>query len=526
MTVLLAPEKVSAAMGLAELTVEQQQAWLAGLDDQILVEVARKEWWYVARPEQMLPPGGDWAIWLILAGRGWGKTRAGGETLVDWILASPYDIDGFPTEWLIVAETLQDGRKINARGPSGIINALRRRLIPYNYAAWPTPTITLGTGQIIHIQGADGDVGRGLNLAGAWLDELCKWPYPTESWTEGLAPALRARTPGNAKPRVVVTTTPKPIRLLVDWTTRRDGSVHLTRGSTFDNAINLSSSAVEEFKRLYGNSRIGRQELYAELLTDIEGALFSSRWLDDARVKVAPELSFTVVSIDPAVSATETSDETGLVAVGRGLDGEDYVLADRSAKVVGFDAALRAWQLFIDIEADQMIYEDNQGMDWVRDVLVDAWKRLQEQGKVGGGDAPVRAVRAMRGKRLRAEPVAARYEQGRVHHVGRLPILETQMTEWEPESGSSPDRLDALVHGITALRGRERKAAVVVNPATLRTGAAPAPELGPNAPAGAAAPAPLLSPAELAAQLAGELAAVVRPPRPPRRSMSSVRIPR
>lgn len=461
----------SIADRVSTLSLDERAAWIDQLDEDLLIEVARRDWWYIARPEQLAPDDPEWAIWLVLAGRGWGKTRGGSEWLVQQMLDHPYDIDGHPTEWLVVAETLQDCRRINAQGPSGMVNVLRRRHIAHEYVRWPTPEIRLAQGQIVHMRGADPDVGRGLNLAGAWLDELAKWDHPLEAWTEGIAPSLRTRTPGAHKPRVIVTTTPKPIKLLFDWTSRTDGSVHLVRGSTFDNAANLSSSAIEEFKRLYGNSRIGRQELFAELLSDVEGALWSSRWLEENRYAVRdakgrlvlPACSKIVVSIDPAVSVSEHSDETGIVGVGLGTDGEEYVLADRSAKVVGFDAARRAWQLWLDLEADLMVYEDNQGQDWVRDILIDAWAKMRTEGKVSG-DAPLKSVRAMRGKRLRAEPVAARYEQGRVHHVGRFIKLEAQMTEWEPESGTSPDRLDALVHGLTALRGPETTHARVVNP--------------------------------------------------------------
>lgn len=412
----------------------------------------------VAHPSRLYLAGEQFAVTH--------NTRAGAETIVDWAVQNPVDVDGHPTEWLVVAETLADGRKQCLEGPSGIINVLRRRGIGFEYVKAPSPVVTLERGQKVHVKGADADVGRGYNLAGAWLDEMAKWLYPKQAWTEGLGPALRTRTPTGHKPRAIVTTTPKPIRLLVEWVARDDGSVHLTRGSTFDNAANLSPEALEEFRRQYGSSRIGRQELYAELLTDIEGALWHSRWIEDGRrtPEQLPETTQRIVAVDPAVSATETSDETGLIAVGRGVDGHDYVLADRSARVVGFQAAKRAWQLWLDLECDLMVYEDNQGQDWVRDILVDAWKKLVADGKVGG-DPPLKAIRAMRGKRLRAEPVAARYEQGRVHHVGSLVDLEQQMLEWEPESGKSPDRLDALVHGITALRGPDSGHAKVVNPA-------------------------------------------------------------
>jgi hypothetical protein len=270
-TLATRPDNRSIAEQIAELPAAEAEAWLDSLPEQLLLEVARREWWYVARPDQMEPAGDDWAIWLILAGRGWGKTRSGGEWLIDKVIENPVDVDGHPTEWAAVAETLQDGRTVLCEGPSGLRNVLHRRGVRHRYVRWPNPVITLHTGQVIHILGADDeDVGRGLNLAGAWLDEIAKWKKPTGAWLEGIGPALRTKTPRNSKPRVVVTTTPKPIPLLFDWTKRTDGSVVVTRGSTFDNAANLSEAAIAEFVRLYGNSRIGRQELYAELLEDVE----------------------------------------------------------------------------------------------------------------------------------------------------------------------------------------------------------------------------------------------------------------
>lgn len=500
----------SVADAIAALDDDAIRAWIDSLPDEVVAEVARREWWFVSRPDQR-QPAGDWAIWLILAGRGWGKTRTGAEWLTDRVVENPVDVDGHPTEWAAVAEHIQDARKILIDGPSGLRNVLNRRGIRYEYTRWPAPLITLHTGQVIHILGAhDKDTGRGLNLAGAWLDEIAKWPYPTESWTEGLAPALRTKTPGNAKPRVVVTTTPKPIPLLFDWHKRDDGSVHITRGSTFDNAANLSASAIAEFVRLYGNSRIGRQELYAELLEDVEGALWHLRWIEagrlnpkrlyripdpaehgtPARVKLAEwikDLVKIVVAVDPAVTVTETSDETGLLCVGRGRDGHEYVLDDRSKKVAGREAAREAWLLWRHWSADELVYESNQGANWVRDVLVDQWNLLQaenppcacgeDHGPWPAGDAPVIGVNARRGKKLRAEPIAARYENipPRVHHLGVFPALESQMTEWLPDSGDSPDRLDALVHGLTRLRGTEAAHGTVTSPA------APAEPQGPPA---------------------------------------------
>lgn len=453
---------------VASLSDEEIAAWVGALKPGVLAEVQRREWWFVRRPDQKAPAG-DWLIWLILTGRGWGKTRTGAEWLVEQMLANPVDVSDNPTEWIAVGETLLDGWNIQANGPSGILNVLKRRKIPFKAVRSPAPSIRLSTGQVVHISGADdADVGRGLNLAGAWLDEMAKWRMPALTWSEGLGPALRTRMPGGTKPQVVVTTTPKPIPLLFDWTKREDGSIVVTRGSTFDNAANLSSSAISEFIRQYGSSRTGRQELYAELLTDVEGAIWKVEWLNRTRVTKAevPELVQIVVAMDPAISDAENADESGIVVVGKGVDGHDYVLADRSAKIVGIEAARACWEAYLDFEADYVVYESNQGMDWVRDVLRTAWNQLKAEGKVSG-NAPLKSVNATRGKKLRAEPVAARYEANEVHHAGRFEKLETQMTEWLPTSNTSPDRLDALVHGVTFLRAGEVMDATAVSAVSM-----------------------------------------------------------
>lgn len=466
------PEALSTSVleYLSALPEPAVKSWIEGLSPELLDEVNRGEWWFVRRPNQTAPPG-DWFVWLILAGRGFGKNRTASEWLVEKVLANPIDVAGHPTEWAAVGETLQDCRKAMFSGPSGMLNVLARKRVRYRYQRFPAPTVILASGQIIHGLGADDeDVGRGLNLAGAWLDELAKWRKPNESWSGGLAPALRTKMPSGTKPQVLATTTPKPIPLLRDWTTRTDGSVVVTRGSTFDNAANLSAAAVKEFVRQYGRSQLGRQELYGELLTVVEGALWRHEWIEALRVRRrrdVPALSTVAIAIDPAITDKVDSDETGLVAVGRGMDGHDYVLADRSGSFVGVEAARRAWQLYLDTSADIVVYEANQGADWVRDVLRTAWYELRDEGLVGG-NPPLQAINATRGKRLRAEPIAARYEAGEVHHVGRFEKLEGQMTEWLPSSGTSPDRLDALVHAIAYLSASAIVEAQVATPVSAR----------------------------------------------------------
>ena len=389
-------------------------------------ELAKSRYRQNARPQQ-LPPEGDWRIWLILSGRGWGKTFTGAGWIIEKAMSQP------GIECAVVAPTFTDVRRTCVEGPSGIIKSLPSgALEQYNRS---NGQITLTNGSKIHMVSADEpDRARGLNLSYAWLDEFAAWRYE-ETWTAGLAPALRI-----GHPQTIITTTPRPTKLLREFMSRTDGSVVVTRGSTFDNAANLSQAALEELKSRYEGTRLGRQELYGELLLDTPGALWRLSDIDETRVDEAPELVRIVVAIDPAVTSGEESDETGIVVVGKGADGRGYVLADRSCRDTPSGWAHRAVQAFHDFNADRIVAEKNQGGDMVEATIRSVLST-----------APYKGVTAKQGKRLRAEPIAALYEQGRISHVGAFDLLEDQMTTWLPDSGLSPDRLDALVHGLTEL---------------------------------------------------------------------------
>lgn len=406
-----------------------------------------------ARASQRMPAG-DFLLWYIRAGRGWGKTKVGAEWIVDCAMRFPADEDGIPTEWGVFAETAADVRNVNFRGPSGIKNVLDRREVKYTYNK-VEQTFTLERGQIIFGQGADDeDVGRGRNLAGAWLDEVVKWEPKSKTkakWFEGILPALRARVPG-WKPRAIVTTTPKPLDLLREWQEDTSGAIHVTRGSTFENAKNLSEAAVEELKKQYKpGSRLYRQEMLGELVDDVEGALFNGENIDLYRVDEAPPLPRVVVAIDQPVTFTDESDEAGIVATGLGEDGHVYVLADRSGHYSSPEKASRAaLELYIELEADCLVYETNQGGDWVRDTLKHTAAAMVQE-RLLDHIPRIEPVTATRGKFLRAQPVSAIYDNGFVHHVGgNFVALEDQMCTWMPNSSMrSPDRLDALVWAIT-----------------------------------------------------------------------------
>ena len=420
----------------------ERQNWIDSQPEELIHELHRKPWWYIGRPEQQEPEG-NWNVWLILSGRGWGKTRTGAEWLARQVLDNPTAPDGAPTQWAIIAPTFGDAKNICVEGPSGFIKALEHRGLVnnddyiYNKSSHK---IIFKDGQKVHTFGADSpDAGRGLNLSGAWLDELAMWQYPYETWTEGLAPALRI----GERPRVVVTTTPKPIKLLRDWTTRTDGSVHITRGSTFDNSRNLSETALIELRARYEGTRTGRQELYGELLDAAEGALWNRQWIEDTRIRPdqLPPLFRIVVAIDPAVTSGEDSDETGIVTAGASADGQFYVLSDDTLRATPNEWGKRAVEAFREWKADRIIAETNNGGDMVIMVLQQVDRNI-----------PVTKVHATRGKRVRAEPISALYEQYRVHHVGAFPQLEDQMVMWTPDSSDSPDRLDALVWALTELK--------------------------------------------------------------------------
>ena len=420
----------------------ERAEWVSQLPTGFANILDKKPWWYVGRPEQQ-EPDGDWNIWLILSGRGWGKTRTGSEWLVNQVMKFPKTREGTSTQWAIVAPTFGDAKNICVEGPSGFLKACEHNgLIPdvdfvYNKSSHK---IDFNNGARVHTFGADSpDAGRGLNLAGAWLDELAIWQYAYETWTEGLAPALRI----GERPRVVVTTTPKPIKLLRDWTSRTDGSIYVTRGSTFDNAKNLSETALLELRNRYEGTRTGRQELYGELLDQADGALWIRDWIENTRTStdLCPPLYRVVVAIDPAVTSGENSDETGIITAGISTDGHFYILSDDTLRATPNEWGKRAVEAFRKWKADRIVAETNNGGDMVIMVLQQVDRNI-----------PVTKVHATRGKRLRAEPISALYEQMRVHHVGAFPQLEDQMVMWTPESDDSPDRLDALVWALTELK--------------------------------------------------------------------------
>ena len=381
----------------------------------------------LARPEQ-IPTDDDWTVWLYLAGRGAGKTRTAAEWIAWELVKTP------KSRAAVIAATFSDVRDTCAEGESGLIAILNRYGVLENYNR-SMGEIKLTNGSRAKLFSAEEpDRLRGPQFHVAWCDEVAAWPKD-DTWDQ-LQFGLRL----GRHPQTIVTTTPRPVPLIKKLLERDDGSVHVVRGSTFDNAKNLAPSALAQLRSRYEGTRLGRQELFAELLTDTPGALWTQDSLDSSRVKEFPELVRIVVAVDPAVTSGEDSDETGIIVVGKGVDGRAYVLADRSCRLSPDGWARRAVQAFEDFKADRVVAEKNQGGDMVELTLRSVMPSI-----------PYRGVVAKVGKRLRAEPIAALYEQGRVSHVGEFDKLESQMCEWLPDSGYSPDRLDALVHGLAEL---------------------------------------------------------------------------
>ena len=392
------------------------------------------DWSCWARPAQ-LAPDGDWRIWLILAGRGFGKTRSGAEWVRQQVERNQAG------RIALVGATAADVRDTMIEGESGLL-----RIFPDETRPRYEPSkrrVTFTNGAIATTYSADEpDRLRGPNHDAAWADEVAAWRYP-EAWDQ-LMFGLRI----GDRPRAVATTTPRPTRLIRNLADRPDCAV--TRGSTYDNADNLSPAFLDEMQQRYEGTRLGRQELEAEMLLDADGALWTRDMLDDARTTTVPNLRRIVVAIDPAATANADSDETGIIVAGADDHGHGYVLEDRSMRGSPAEWASAAITAHHVHKADRIVAEANQGGDMISHTLrtVDA-------------SVPVKLVHASRGKRTRAEPVAALYEQGRVHHAGTFPQLEDQLCTWTPD-GPSPDRLDALVWALSELMvgGREPQAVV------------------------------------------------------------------
>ncbi|MEN6334574.1 MAG: terminase family protein, partial [Phycisphaerales bacterium] len=361
-----------------------------------------------ARPNQLEPPG-HWSTWMVKAGRGFGKTRVGAETLRKRARRC--------RRMALVAPTAADARDTMVEGESGILavsppwfrpkyEPSKRRL------TWPNgSTATIYTAD-------EPDRLRGPNVSFVWADELAAWRYGPEAWAQ-VDMILRLEDEVSGPPQCVVTTTPRPTKLVRDILA--DSGTSVTHGSTYDNAANLSAAFLARIRRRYEGTRQGDQELLGLILEDVVGALWRQAQLDELRKSICPvDLARIVVAVDPAVTATNDSDETGIVVCGLGSDGHLYVVDDLSGRYSPGDWASIVLDAYDGRRADAIVVEVNNGGDLVEHTIRTSLKR--------GCTMPrVIEVRASRGKYTRAEPIAALYEQKRAHHIGSFRDLESQM---------------------------------------------------------------------------------------------------
>lgn len=434
----------SLAQRAAALPPDELDAWLATLTPADTTALLH-DWTFWARPEQLPPDTWD-LTWLILAGRGFGKTRTGAETAANWMRTMP------GSRGALIAPTFAAGRDVMFEGESGLLGRFNQHEFwrgDIEHAWNPSRGfLRLANGSTAQLYTSERPRRlRGPQHHWAWGDE------PAE-WTDSAAGTSSDTTWSNLlfglrlgdHPRVILTGTPKPVALIRELV--RDPSTTTTRGSTYDNLQNLSPMFRRTVVDRYEGTRLGRQELFAELIDDVDGALWTYDTIHANRRTDRPELARIVVAVDPAT--TSTGDETGIVVVGLGYDGHLYVLDDRTTRGTPDAWARRAIQAWLDYGADVIVAETNQGGDMVTSTIRTAATAMAAEGNPTR-TVPTRTVHASRGKRTRAEPVSALYEQGRVHHIGTHPELEDQMTTWTPESGASPDRLDALVWAVTDL---------------------------------------------------------------------------
>ena len=406
------PEADRAAI-LADLTKDEAEA-------------LEYDWRFWARKNQ-IEPDGEWSTWLALAGRGFGKTEAGAQWVRERVAAGARSI-------ALVAETQKDLEEVMVARLLAIHPEDQRPSVRFKpvRVTWPNGAIALG------YNGTEPNQLRGPEFDTAWVDELAKYRYARETW-DMLQFTMRAGT----DPRVFVTTTPRPIPVIREIAA--DRKTVITRGSTFDNAANLPKKFLDKLKERYEGTRLGRQELHAEILDDLPGALWTRAMFDDHRVASTPDMQRIVVAIDPSgtAGASDDGDSIGIVVAGKGIDGRGYVLADRSCKLSPDGWGRRAVAAYHEFGADRIVAERNFGGAMVRHVI-----------KTVDQSVSFKEVTASRGKVLRAEPVAALYEQGRVSHHGSFPDLEDQCCMTGPDGYSgegSPDRLDALVWALTEL---------------------------------------------------------------------------
>jgi phage terminase large subunit-like protein len=410
-----------------------------------LLDVVDHVWEWHARPGQ-LAPSGDWNVWGIVTGRGWGKSRCASQWVVGTAEETGAQVSAGTlgreaAKILVVAPTSADLRDVCVEGDGGIL----RSCPPWLGADYEPSKrrITFGNGvEVVLISSDEPDRVRGVQGVAAWLDEAAVYPKLAEVFSN-----VRFATRLGNRPRIVLTTTPRRRRELRDILAA-PGTV-ITRGRTRENAGNLAPGVVDALEASFGGSRLGRQELDGELLTDVPGALWNMDLIDTARVAMVPELKRVVIGVDPSGGSRASNDECGIVAAGIGKcrckgteENHAFVLADASGRFSPEGWARAAVNLYQRFQGDRVVAEQNFGGAMVEATLRQVAPEVSYRG-----------VTASRGKVIRAEPIAAAYEMGKVHHVGTHARLEDQMCEWSPMTDTySPDRVDALVWALTDLK--------------------------------------------------------------------------
>jgi phage terminase large subunit-like protein len=383
----------------------------------------KKADWHFWQRDDQLPPAGDWRVWMVMAGRGFGKTRMGAEWVFETALANP------GARIALIGATLVEARQVMVEGESGLLSLSFGNLLQWEPSlrkvTWPNGSVaTL-------YSAAEPESLRGPQHDFAWADEIAKWPGGIAAW-DNLMLGLRL----GAHPRVMATTTPRPVPLvkrLVD-----EVGVVTTNGRTYANVANLPADFIAAVEGLYGGTRLGRQELDGELIEDFEGALWNREMIEGCRIRSAPELKRIVIGVDPPITAG--GDACGIIVVGRGADEKAYVLADHSVRGRSPEGWARAVAAAAELwQADRVVAEGNQGGEMVESTL-----------RAADLSMPIKRVHARVGKSARAEPVAALYEAGRAHHAGGFPALEDELCGLLSGGGyegpgRSPDRADALV---------------------------------------------------------------------------------
>ena len=387
--------------------------------EQALLPFLWRDIW--ARDSQLEPPG-DWLTWLLLAGRGWGKTKTGGEWIAERVN------DGKARRIALVGRTPADVRDVMIEGESGILACY-----PINERPEYEPSkrrMTWKNGAIAHtFTSYEPDQLRGPQFDTAWSDELAAWKYVRETW-DNLQLGLRL-----GKPRQVITTTPRPISIIKELMKLQ--STVVTYGTTYDNLENLAPNFRAQILARYEGTTLGRQELEGQLLDDLPGALWKRK---DIRYREPTDLIRIMVAIDPAVSSKEDSDETGIIVGGINANKKGFVLADGSLRASPEQWASKAIMLYRQFNADLIVAEKNQGGDLVASTL-----------RTVDPNVPVKLVNASKGKHTRAQPISSLYEQERVYHCKQFQELEDQMCTWLQDDEKSPDRMDAMVWLFTEL---------------------------------------------------------------------------